>query len=213
MEKEIAVLLDKDMNLTKFAQANLIKIFKREDKIWKVSKEIPVNNVFEGALPKIRQNLFNLQQALGACKIIVGSDMTGIVFNVFDQAGFIISELQSFDETMLETIYMEISNELLSIQTEKEKNSQIPTKPYETDIKGHYYFDFSLLKDSSFAQSSKSTIIPFLNTTPFKQLEIICDHVMPWFDFEMQKRSLTFEVFKKENGKSHIIIKSKYKIE
>lgn len=209
MEKEIAVLFSKDMTLSKFEEANVIQIFKREEKLWKVFKEISLSNVFDGALPKIRQNLVHIIKELGACKIIVGSDMTGIVFNVFDQAGFIISELHGFDESMLEDIYMEISNQLQSIQTDIEKNSQIPTKPYETDIKGNYYFDFSRLIDSSMALSSKSTIIPFLNSTPFKQLEIICDHVMPWFDFEMQKRGLAFEAFKMDNGKTSIIIKSK----
>lgn len=207
MQQEIAVILDKDLQLTRLQDASILLVYKRENMGWIVRKEIPVNNIFAGTLPAIRHNLIKLQAELSDCKIIIGTNITGVVFNVFNQAGFIISELQSFHESMLESIYEQINNELMGMKKERERSNTIPTKPYETDRKDFYFFDFSLLKNSNAPHSSKSTMIPFLNSTPFKQLEIICDHVMPWLDFEMQKRGFTYETAKTETGKYRIIIK------
>lgn len=181
MQNEIAVILDKNHNLAKLQEANTLLIYKRQDMLWKVHNEININNMCNGTIPVVRENLSKLIKSLRDCRIIVGNNITGIVYHVFNQEGFIISELNSFQESMLESIYHEISNEMLEMKEEMESSKKSPTRPYETNRKNHYFFDFNLLKNSNASYTSKSTIIPFLNSTTFEQLEIICDHIMPWF--------------------------------
>ncbi len=129
-----------------------------------------------------------------------------MVYNIFNNAGFIISEADDFNETILDGLYSDIQKEADALNTEKALNN-IPTSPVETEIKGNYFFDFSLLKNSTLPYSSKETILPFLNSVRFNRLEILCDHVMPWFDSEMKKRNLLYTVTEEGKGKCRILVK------
>ncbi len=179
MQQEIAVILNQNQQLTKLQEANTLLVYKEEDTLWNVHKEISVHHICDGSLPEVRDNISRLVNELGDCRIIIGTNITGIVYNVLNQAGFVISELQTFHESMLDSIYQEISIELMDLKEGMETNKIVPTRPYETHQKDHYFFDFNLLKGSNSSHTSKSTILPFLNSTTFTQLEILCDHVMP----------------------------------
>jgi Fe-only nitrogenase accessory protein AnfO len=207
MQKEIAVILDKDLQLTTYQEVNRIRVYKREGSQWKIHKEILVNDIYNGGLLAIRRHLLSLQTELKDCKIIIGTSITGVVYQVFNQTGFIISELPSFHEAMLDTIYDQINEKLIIQKEDIKENNNIPTKPYETNKKDFYFFDFSLLKNSNIPHSSKSTILPFIKSTSFEQLEIICDHIMPWLDYEVQKNNLIYETRKMDSGQYKIIIK------
>ncbi|BCJ96032.1 Fe-only nitrogenase accessory protein AnfO [Anaerocolumna cellulosilytica] len=206
MNKRIAVIFDEHGRTARFQEADKLVLYSKAEKEWKVEKKIELKNTFTEDMQTVRKNLEKIITELSGCNIIVGKAMNGLIYQVFDNAGYIISELVEFSTFILEELYQEIIQEMFYIQTEQEKVKKIPKTPIETEEKGSYFFDFSLLKNSDTSYSSKSTIIPFLNSTIFNKLEIICDHIMPWFEAEMYKRKLIYTINKIDNEKVSIVI-------
>ncbi len=204
MQKIIAVILDENDHLSELKDAKKLAVYHKTEQKWAKEKEVILPEIYQGSMAEIRRNLDSVIKGLD-CKIIAGKSITGLVYNIFNNAGFIISELDDFNEAILDELYSDILSEIDALNAEKEL-SNVPTSPTETEIKGNYFFDFSLLKNSGLSFTSKSTILPFLNSVRFNQLEILSDHVMPWFDLEMKKRNLTYTVAETGNGKSSILI-------
>lgn len=206
MEKKIAVILDENEEISAFQIAKKLILYSCPANIWVQEKTVDLDGLYSGGMAEIRNKVGNLLEEIGDCKIIAGKNITGFIYNILDGAGVIISEMDNFEEDDLEKLYRQIEKELRLIEAETEEILAIPTTPIETEVKGNYFFDFSLLKKVAEGHSSKNTILPFLNTTEFNNLEIVCDHVMPWFEGEMDKRGLTFETKEREDKKISIQI-------
>ena len=205
MQKAIAVMLDENDRITEMNNAKKLSVFHKKEQKWILREELILPELFNGSLAEIRRGLEAAVKEIRDCKLIVGKSITGLVFQVFNSAGFIISETDLFDMEVLDNLYSDVIKEIDAFKAEQEAD-KIPAAPVETEIKGNYFFDFNLLKSSDLPYTSKSTILPFLNSTPFNRLEIICDHVMPWFEAEMRKRKLNFTVTKIKEGKCSVVV-------
>ncbi len=205
MQKAIAAMLDENDRITDMNNAKKLSVFQKTEQKWILREELILPELFIGSLAEIRRGLETVVKEIRDCKLIVGKSITGLVFQVFNSAGFIISETDVFDSAILDDLYSDILKEIDAFQAEQEAD-KIPVAPEETEIKGDYFFDFNLLKSSDLPYTSKSTILPFLNSTSFNRLEIICDHVMPWFGAEMKKRKLNFTVTKIKEGKWSVVV-------
>lgn len=210
MEKKIAVFWDKDKNIASLQEAVELTVYSFDRGKWYREESLEITNLFEGGITNIRNKTLELVKKLGDCRVIAGKNITGVIYNIFDSEGFIISELNVFTEEELEYLYSQIEEQLKGMEREREEARLIPTAPFETEVKGDYFFDFSLLKNTGTNHSSKSTILPFLNTADYRHLEIICDHVMPWFEEEMKKRGLYYIVKEREDKKISISIEKKH---
>ncbi|MGB8452199.1 MAG: Fe-only nitrogenase accessory AnfO family protein [Anaerocolumna sp.] len=207
MQKIIAVILDDTDLLSEMKDAKKLSVYHKTGQEWTWKEEVILPDMFTGSMSDIRKKLEDVIKELKDCKIIVGKSITGLVYNVFNNAGFIISEADGFHVSILDELYADVLEEMDALKAEKELNN-VPTSPVETEIKGNYFFDFDLLKKSDLPYTSKNTILPFLNTTPFCQLEILCDHVMPWFESEMKKRNLTYTVTELGERKCSVLVKT-----
>ncbi len=207
MQKMIAVILDEGGHLAEIKNARVISVFRKSGQIWAKQNEVILPELYQSGMADARRKLDGVRKELKDCKIIAGKSITGLVYNVFSQAGFIISELDYFDISVLDGLYSDIVKEIEALNAEPEVGN-IPTAPVETETKGNYFFDFGLLKNSGLPYSSKSTILLFLNSVRFNQLEILCDHVMPWFEFEMKKRNLFYDLTEDGKGRTSILVKA-----
>jgi Fe-only nitrogenase accessory protein AnfO len=206
MQRIIAIIVDENGQITETQNAKNIFVFCKMDQKWSIQKEVQAQNIMVGNMADVRNRLEAIIKELADCKIIFGKSITGLAFNVFNQAGFIISELEEFDEKMLDFLFEDVVDEYESALAEKEA-IKVPTAPTETETKGNYFFDFGSLKNSGSSLSSKEVLRPFLNETPFIQLEIICDHVMPWLESELKNRELTYAITEISSNKYSIVIK------
>lgn len=210
MEKKIAVFWDKDKNICSMQEASELAVYSFDKGKWYTEESLDITGLYEGGIARVRNRTIELVKKLGGCRVIAGKNITGVIYNVFDSEGFIISELNVFAENELEYLYSQIEEQFKDMEREREEALLIPTAPSETEEIGDYFFDFSLLKNTGTKYSSKSTILPFLNKTDFRHLEIICDHVMPWFEEEMKKRGLYYIVKERDDKKISILIEKKH---
>ncbi len=207
MQKIIAVILDEDDRLSEIKDARKLSVYRKSRQSWTKEKEVILPRLYHGGMADIRKNLAGVIKDLDNCKIIAGKSITGLVYNVFNNAGFILSEIDDFDPSVLDGLYSRILKEIDALNDVETELSNIPTAPVETEIKGNYFLDFDLLKNSALPYSSKTALLPFLNSVRFNRLEILCDHVMPWLDLEMKKRNLSYTVTENGKGQSNILIR------
>lgn len=70
-------------------------------------------------------------------------------------------------------------------------NETIP-KPIKNRGDGSYYIDLRSITENNEEMTSKQVLLPFFRNTVFKELELICDHIPPWFDVEFKQLNLQF---------------------
>lgn len=184
---EIAVFQDISGKTQSFLKPGIIKVYSRNLGKWEVTKEIifRIDNI--GGLKAIRENIINMTESLGECKVFVGLDIKGMVYNVLDGMGFNTWELEGESLVFLEFVYEK--------EEEEEKANALEGKVYKSPqiilLKdGTYFLDLKKIQENDVNITSKGIMIPFLNTTNFYQLEIICKHIPHWFEVEFKRLNL-----------------------
>ena len=106
--------------------------------------------------------------------------MLGIPFCVVDSFGFKIFSINELNNDCLDGIVEDIES---SNMIEKMKKQIVENAmPVETETEGIFYLDLVLLQTECPEISSKKALKDFLNTTPFLELQLLCNHIPPWLE-------------------------------
>ncbi len=173
-------------------------VYMKKRKKYKVVKEIKDFRINATSMDAFRDSLAELESKLGGCKVIVGSQITGIPFYFFDKKGYKVCESEEFSKKLLDQIYedfLEISVYEIKDEVNKIEIKNIPIKPVELDEEGNYFLDFVKVQKYRPEISSKRALIPFFNNEIFSSLTIICSHIMPWLDIFLKERDLEVMLF------------------
>ncbi|MBW9153342.1 Fe-only nitrogenase accessory protein AnfO [Clostridium estertheticum] len=187
---EIAVFLDASGKTQSIVQPGIIKVYDGSKGTWKITKEIifRIDNI--AGIKEIRGNIINMAEELGNCKVFVGREIKGMTYNILDGMGFNTWELEGTPMELLEFVFEKEMVEAKLIKLSELEN----VKPIIQKVKdGHYYVNLKKIQKNNESLTSKSILIPFLTTTIFYQLEIICGHIPPWFHAEFEKLNLKME--------------------
>ncbi|KZL91364.1 Fe-only nitrogenase accessory AnfO family protein [Clostridium magnum] len=71
-------------------------------------------------------------------------------------------------------------------------NNETILKPIKNGDDGSYYIDLRIITENNEKITSKQVLLPFFHNTVFKELEITCDHIPPWFGMELKQLNLQF---------------------
>lgn len=197
----MAVFFDANDQVTSFDEMTQWDLFSKKDDSWQKSKSIHYKPILMGELPVIRENIRKMIAQLEDCRIIITKSITGIPYHTFDKEGFIICEVENFDLELLDAI----QEDLISTSLEAAKQ-KLPEAPIETDTPGDYFFDFNQLQKSTPEISSKMALLPFFKNVPFLSLDLVCEHIPPWFDKTLDTMKLTYEIVKNKDDTTHVII-------
>lgn len=187
---EIAVFQDVNGKTQSINEPGIIKVYSRSKGKWKIVKELifRIDNI--AGVKAIRESIINMAEELGDCKVFVGREIKGITYNILDGMGFNTWELVGTPMELLEFIFEKEIDEANLIAFEKLEN----LKPVIQKVKdGYYFINLKKIQKNNERLTSKSILIPFLTTTTFYQLEIICGHVPPWLHAEFEKLNLKME--------------------
>lgn len=197
----MAVFFDANDQVASFDEMTHCDLFSKQDDSWQTPKSIPYEPILMGELGAIRENIKKMITELGECQVIITKSITGIPYHTFDKANFIICEVESFDLELLDAIQEDLINTALEAVKQK-----LPGSPTETVSPGDYFFDLNLLQKSTPEISSKMALLPFFENIPFLSLDLVCEHVPPWFDKTFDSMNLTYEIIKKNDGSTHVMI-------
>lgn len=198
MSEKIAISFKGKTELAPLAEANTMMVFEKRKNDWVPRKEIPYHIDLSTNLQEIRNQARNLITKLDDCKIIVSQSITGLVYNVFDRMGFHIFEVAAFQPAMFDEILTDIHHNTENIQ----RNEAIPTTPIET-VDGIFFLDLIQLQINRPDISSKKALQPFLNSTPFIKLDILCSHLPPWLENTEYKNK--FDITNKKSGSANLV--------
>ncbi len=194
MLKRIAVIVNDEQELSPFEKGSFINIYNKNNTQWQLFKEVRYYINTNMSLSDLRENIKSLIMELEDCKIIVGKVISGLAYNIFDRNGFAIFEAKDITSSVLDDIYNEVS----SLKAEAANSKQITLSPVQTEENGVFYINLIELQAKHPEISSKKALKPFLETTPFYRLEVICSHVPPWFDNILPELNLSY--LTEENG-------------
>ena len=199
---EIAVFLDEENEISSFSTAKCVKIFAREEDLWKVKKEILIKRIsIEKGIKEIREEYMTLASQMEDCKIIVVNKAVGIPYSVFYTADFSVWELEGNPINILDEIITKEKEE-----EEREDNEEEIAKKLG---EGHYFIDLMELELLNPEMSSKKAIIPYLKEEDVKKIEIHCCHVPPWLIKEKDGGTIELDIQEVKRNDFMVIVKKK----
>jgi Fe-only nitrogenase accessory protein AnfO len=210
MKHTIAAILN-DMGTTSdFSEGKQFKIFAVDGEDWSIAGSLQFSIENQASMGKVRRELIDLERTLSEIldhdsKVIVGSDISGLPYNIFDAAGYTIFEIEGEPEQFILRLGAQLETQLLKID---EGETIIYTdRPIEIG-EGKYHIDLKTLQVKKPGITSKQALMPFFSSIPFLSLEIICAHIPPWFDREFGRLNLKYRS-KKLDGSLRVIVTHK----
>jgi len=207
MKKEnydlMAVFLDDKDQVSSFNEMTHWFYYTKKDENWQKSESMPCKPMLTGELKTIRENTKKIINQLTPCRVIITKSITGIPYHTFDKADFIICEVEDFDLELLDAIQEDLIANPLEDGDLKKKVSE---SPIESDTPGHYVFDLAQLQKNTPEITSKMALLPFFKDVPFVSLDIVCEHIPPWFDKTFDAMKLTYEILKNNDESTHVIV-------
>ena len=192
----IAVLEDTENSITSMDTCTHLAVWQRDwstGKGWHACDPVPFSLEGSTALAQMRARLRHLAHLLPAECAIAGTSISGLAYNELSRMGFCLCELDAFSPDILDALASEI---LASAQGEE----QVPTAPTLTDMPGVYSINLMEVQAAHPDITSKKALRPFLASTPFVELEIICGHMPPWLEDHMRQQHLTCSLTRQDDG-------------
>jgi Fe-only nitrogenase accessory protein AnfO len=197
----MAVFCDDNGQIARFVEMTNFVFYTKTDDGWQKSEPIPFSCDLSGGLASIRENISQMLGAFNDCRIIITTSISGIPYQIFDRSGFIICESEAFDLALLDAVQAD----LIGQDDEAQADVRLLARtPEETDIPGYYHFDLTQVQRKHPELSSKMVLLPFLKKTSFCALEVVCDHIPPWFEQQLPGMKLKYSIAEKsKENKNH----------
>lgn len=205
MNKEIAVFINEKGSTASMDEAGSVKIYLKSGDEWGVSRGIPFFIDHDKGIKGVRDSVNELVTFLDKCKVFVGREVTGILYNNLDVHGVGIIEMDGVPENFLDYVLKQEEEYEKLVESGKEELDTLP-HPIDTKKEGYYSINLKLLSIDSPNVTSKQALIPFLSNNKFYELEVICGHVPRWFETELPKLNLKHETIKESETQFKVII-------
>ena len=192
----IAVLENTEDSITAMETCTHLSVWMRDwsvGKGWQACESVPFSLAGCGTLAQMRDKLRQLADLLPAEAAIAGTSISGLPYNELSRMGFCLCELDAFSPDILDALASEI---LASAQGE----AVVPTAPTPTDTPGAYSINLMEVQAAHPDITSKKALRPFLASTPFVELEVICGHMPPWLEEHMRQHHLTCAITRQQDG-------------
>lgn len=198
---KIGVILNEKQEIASLLDGTKLIIYEKKENEWRETMEVTDSFKQRDSILLMREFIKKFILELGDCKIVVASLLTGIPFMMLDKEGFMLCEAEEISDQLFE----EICYDYAQMKQEKEKMTKstkkdYPKAPIETKETGIFELDLRRLQESHPEISSKMAILPFLKENIFYQLNLYCDHVMPWLEHHPAMGKYQYKVSKLEES-------------
>ncbi|AJA47499.1 Fe-only nitrogenase accessory protein AnfO [Clostridium pasteurianum DSM 525 = ATCC 6013] len=209
MNTKIGVLVGKDNETTSIYESGIVMVYMKEDE-WKVVNEVIFNMNTEQGIPAMHRRVEELIQSLEDCKVFIGKRVEGIPYTVLKKSGFTIAEAEGKPSEFLDE-FLEIFEEKKKKKEEEEakRKNILNLEPVELSKPGSYFMDLKKLQEENPSISSKKVLLPFLNNKTFYDLKVLCSHIPPWFQNELESLNMKMDASKTGDDIFEVIISHK----
>ena len=189
----IAVFVDGEQRPSAPHEAQRVALFHKQGGTWVETQSRPVEVTDNQSYTQIASLLHSLEAFTQGAQAVAGSTIAGRAFAVLNQLGKHIFEIRDISQEQLSGIAEDIA--MADAKKRLAEEAFKVTSPTETDIAGVYTLDLVTALEEYPELSSKMILKPFLKSTPFTELTLICRHIPHWLEAE---RGITVQ--KKQRG-------------
>ena len=191
----IAVFHDDLGALAAPTAASAVAVYVRGERDWSEDKRHSFSLTSGAGLSELREQMQTLAANLGDCRIVVGAEDHGAPYGVLDKLGFYICMMDRFEAEALEGVRKGV---LAAVQqATRPQCGMLPTSRPREIAPGRFFLDMCEAKITDPQFTARESILVFVETTPFEQLQIKCDHEPRWLPsfalvtgLEMEKEEL-----------------------
>ncbi|RHH26031.1 hypothetical protein DW219_00305 [Desulfovibrio sp. AM18-2] len=151
---------------------------------WTQGPPLPFSLAGCDSMAALRERLRQLAGRLPQGAALVATGISGLAYNELSRLGFCLCELAAFTPAVLEPLAAEI-------EAKAQEDAPVPTGPVATATPGVYRINLMEVMAAHPEISSKKALQPFLASTPFVELDLICGHMPPWLEEHMRQHRLT----------------------
>ncbi|MDK2984692.1 MAG: hypothetical protein PWQ96_334 [Clostridia bacterium] len=161
-----------------------IEVYQKKQGTWNVLRAMQVKPDHSRGIKGLREQMEEITSFLKDCRIFVGRSVLGISYYELEKAHISIWEFSGKPEEFLDYI-------LEQEEAEKEIASEnTNTVPMPVRISnGSFKISLKEIQENNMGFTTKQALFPFLRTGKFRSLEIICNHIPPWLEFELIKEN------------------------
>ena len=188
---KMCVCMNEENALTDIFGACSLGVYESEQQ-WSLIQRIPLGSLKNKVAAEVRkytQEICILMKEVES-NLLIGTEILGLPYQILNQNGIILCEADTVSDQLFEEIYEDFYCEENQIQ---ESLSQVLASPICVSEDGCYFFNFDQAIKAHPDLSSKKMLIPFLKTTFFESLTILCSHIMPWLEFYVEQNGLVME--------------------
>ncbi|WP_047308193.1 Fe-only nitrogenase accessory protein AnfO [Rhodopseudomonas palustris] len=208
---KIAAYVDAEGEITKVSDKGVILLFEQHGEVWKVRKTIRFAVRPDDGLAQIHASLAAMVPELEDCRLFLSRSVRGVVNSLLQEMG--VQTWQSHDPlfAQLETIARKenerAQQSAKAARAERRSRrrrlrqddagsdlDEIKPVLVGDDDSGHFRLDLVRLLQDDPGLNSWDILIPFLTGTPFRQLDLVCDHIPRWFSRAMRALDMDAEV-------------------
>ncbi|MFC0238859.1 Fe-only nitrogenase accessory protein AnfO [Rhodopseudomonas telluris] len=208
---KIAAYVDAEGEVAKISDKGVILLFERQGQVWKVRKSIRFAVRPEDGLAEIHASLAAMLPELEDCRLFLSRSVRGVVNSLLQEMG--IQTWQSHGPlfAQLETIARkENERAQQSAKASRAERRALRRRHHQDgagsaldnikpvlvgdDDSGHFRLDLVRLLQDDPGLNSWDILIPFLTGTPFRQLDLVCDHIPRWFSRAMRALGMDAEI-------------------
>lgn len=163
-----------------FNQADQLIIFGKSETGWVQERKIEMTGEPPASIREQRQRVEQLLSQIDESRILVGQEISGIPYVVFDQAHFHIFQISQLTDEILDAVVSEVQ----SVENQQEANRKKleHAAPVKTEQNGIYQLDLVKVQQDDPEITSKQALMGFFAKTSFVELHLHCRHTPPWIE-------------------------------
>lgn len=183
---EIAVHMGQDGKAGDVTEPGRVVVYRFEGQVWNPSREIALLVNLERGLVAIRRNAAEVRLFLGRCTIFLSGKLPSVFARALQNKGVNLWEYETEPELLLDYVWEQVELEKDLV----EQRNRIWPAPKDMGD-GHYTVSLLGSQAKTSGLTSKQVLESFLETTPFKSLEVYCSHMPPWMEARCRSGRLT----------------------
>ena len=184
MAREIGAFVDETGRAAELSQPCSLRIFRRNRGQWRLDRSASLNLADASGLADLRHRMAEIIAVFGECKTALAAAFQGAALHELEKAGIELWEVDGDPAALLDTILFE--EEKAAQQTDTA--TTLPFPVLENLGEGRYSLSIAEVQRSSGGLTSKQVLLPILQQGSFRELAIMCTHVPPWLEAEVNSR-------------------------
>lgn len=181
---KVAVLVNEEGRAADPQGPGLLRVYERDGENWVASRQMSYSCRGCSSMAALRTYLATVNDWLGDCRVLAARPGNGYIRVTFGNLGVALWSVRGTPEQFVEQIVDFYAD---SAAKPAGGAAEDPVAPIEPDPEraGHYRVDLRQAMAQKGVHNSRRVLLPFLREASFERLDIICDHVPRWFEYEL----------------------------